>query len=385
VSDIDDYTSFDNVYGEIRVNSGQADQIASIHPYSHDSFLVFMRNSIHRIYNFTADLSLTGQDLVSDELGAVGREAVVQVGADAIFLARSGFYRVNQVFENQTVAAPVPISDRISPEIDNISWETIPYLGNMGMVMLGDYLFAAIPIGLTYPRNVFVYNTVTSEWESIDAWNDTNLVFNQIQVTNYGNQRRVFGINWVTPKVYLLYEGVTDQTGVTNPVNDIIETRGYGGGQEPHLFKQFKSATVIIRTRNPSINLFSLTDGYNEEKTLTAAAITKSTTKFYTWGHKDFVAGDNPDEPKRMDYYLGSETDWVAQDMSNLFPGIIDLLPGVEAEMMGGPLTESVEHRLIRRQGRWCSIRVDNRQGACDVVGVEVDYQIGRKDSLTHA
>jgi hypothetical protein len=392
ISDLNDYTSYDNVYGLIRINSGQADQIVSIHPYNNESVLIFMTRSIHRLFNFTVDLTLAAQDQVTGKLGCVAREGAVQTGADIVFLSHAGIYRVNQVFENQTIAAPIPISDPISPILEGVNWDQIGFQGLTSMATLNDYLYCAIPIGHNYAKYILVYNLVTSEWESIDAWEDENLVFRELRVTLFNGERRLFGIDHLNqyngPFVYLLYEGITDQTnspaiGSTYPVNDIIETRGYG--QSFDRFKRFKRASISVRTRNPSFNVSALTDGYNEVKLLTPTPITKDPSKFYVWGHKNFATGDDPNEPKRQDYYTGSETTWVAQDMSNLLPGNIDLLPAVDSEDLGGPTTESIERRLIRRRGRWCSIRIENERGACDVLGVSVDYDDTRSDNLTLA
>jgi hypothetical protein len=405
VSDINDPTSYDNVYGMIRINGGQGDTIMTMHPYTNESVLIFMNHSIHRLYNFAADLAMAAQDMVSDELGAVGREAVVKLGADVIFVSRAGFYRINQVFETQIVAAPVPISDLVAPLLQEIDWKQIFEVGEISLAVLDDYLYAAVlSKGGLSPQSIFVYNTVTGYFESVDAWVDPNVTFGELRVTLYQGTRRLFGINWAngdaTPpqwsQIYLLYEGITDQTYLytgtsggqvlkTNPVNDILETRGYGNQGGAMNFKRFGRVSVSVRTRNPKLNISALTDGYNEMKLLTLSPITKDPTKFYTWGHKTFVAGDDPNEPKRMDYYTGSETLWSAPDMPNLIPGMIDLSPGIEPQMYGGPTTESIERRYIRRQGRWCSIRLENQQGKCDILGVAVDFKPSRGDDMTKA
>jgi hypothetical protein len=392
MSDVLDYTSYDPLLANFRINAGEADRIISVHPYSKESVLVFMNRSIHRFSNFTIDPNLASQEIVSDELGTVGREAVVQVGADMIFLSRQGFYRVNQVFDNQTVSAPVPISDLISPLLEGINWADIDNTGYASMEMLGDYCHMGVPIGRNFPRNLLLYNTVTSQWESLDAWEDSNFFVNALRVTIFDGERRLFGINNVNHHVYLLYEGITDQTGVTNSVNDILETRGYltrnQYGQQVgfDIWKRFDRLTLSIRTRNPSVSVNALTDGYNEIHQITLAPITKRTDRFYLFGVPfPYPLSSGPSIPYREDYYTGSETEWVGQDMSNLLPGNIDLLPAVDAEMAGGPTTESMERRAMRVRGRWCSIRIENTQGYCAILGCSVDVSEVRSDSLTTA
>jgi hypothetical protein len=392
MSDVLDYTSYDPVLANFRINAGEADRIVAIHPYSKESILVFMTRSIHRLSNFTIDPALATQEVVSDELGAVGHEAVAQIGADMIFLSRQGFYRVNQVFDNQTISAPVPISDLISPLLEGINWADIENVGFTSMNMLGDYCHMSVPIGRGYPQNVLLYNTVTSQWESVDAWEDPNVIFNQLRVTIFDGVRRLFGINNIHPAVYLLYEGITDQTPLTRNVNDILETRGYltrnQYGQQVgfDIWKRFDRVTLSIRTRNPSATVTALTDGYNEEHPVTTAPITKRTDRLYPFIYPfPYPLSSNPNLPYREDYYTGSETEWVAQDMSNLLPGNIDLLPSVDAEMLGGPTTESMERRLMRIRGRWCSIRIENTQGYCAILACSVDVSETRSDTLTVA
>ena len=93
-------------------------------------------------------------------------------------------------------------------------------------------------------------------------------------------------------------------------------------------------------------------DGFKEVKQLRATPITKSNTKFYTWGHKTFnPATDNSQEPYRQDYTGSTDSD----------------------TLIANPKTESLERMTVRSIGRWCSIRVLNAQGKCDIVEVSID------------
>jgi hypothetical protein len=384
MSDVLDYTSYDPVLADFRINAGEFDEIKALVPYSNESILVFMKHSIHRFSTFTTDPALAKQEVVSDQLGCVERGAAVQVGADVIFLSRKGFYRVNQVFENQTVAPPVPISDAISPLIEGVPWDLIEFLGFAALATVGDYLYAALSLGKSFPINVLVYNLVTSQWESVDAWVDNGFYMNFFAVTLYKGEKRLFALNAVFNHVYLMYEGLTDQTPdfestetTTNPINDIMETRGYGANDLVE-FKKFSRVTVSIRTLNPQVFIGALADGYNEESFI--AMITKDPLKYYSWFYPDVQLPDQENVPFRQDYYTGSETTWVAQDMENILPGTIDTLPGVDAEELGGPSTESTERAKTRITGRWCSIRVNNFQGKCDIVGISVEAMPARTD-----
>jgi hypothetical protein len=394
MSDALDYTSYDPVLAKFRINAGEADEITCIHPYGKDSILVFMRHSIHRFSNFTVDPALAVQELVNDEIGCINREAAVQVAGDIIFLSRAGFYRASQVFENQTIAASVPISDLINPLLlGELNWPQIEQSGMASLAFLGDYLYASVPmraVGSTWPGTILVYNTVTSQWESFDGWVDSNFAANQLRVTLVGGERRLFGLNHVQSCNYLLYEGITDQTkGVMNSVNDILETRGYGLQQLGlNTWKRFVRLSMAMRTTVPLIQVFTLVDGYNEVKQI-ASPIAKGVSKYYTFWtppYTDYPAiGPRYHDPYREDYYSGTEADMVATDMENIIPGQLDLLPGVEPHMPGGPRQESLERMSIRTAGRWVSIRVINYQGRCDIVGITVDMEERAHNVLTLA
>src|SRR4030095_3416909 len=93
MSDVLDYTSYDPVLASFRINAGESDQITCIHPYGKESIVIFKRNSVHQLSNFPTDPALAQQQVLSDELGAVAREAAVQVGGDIVFMSRAGLYR----------------------------------------------------------------------------------------------------------------------------------------------------------------------------------------------------------------------------------------------------------------------------------------------------
>jgi hypothetical protein len=276
----------------------------------------------------------------------------------------------------------------------NVNWATIYTPGMTSMALLGDYVYSTLSLlGSAFPQHVLVYNTVTEMWESVpDAWQDTEVVIQALRVTIYNGELRLFGINYTNHHVYLLYEGITDQTGVTNNVNDILETRGYGltndkGQRAGHdQWKRFQRMTLSLRTRHPSATVIALTDGYNEQSLIFPTPITKNVVLFYKASHPVFVSGDDPNEAKRQDYNTGSEALWPApQLLANNLYGPIDMLPNVDSQMPGGPKQEALQRNIMRVMGRWCSIRISNTQGCCDILGVSVDVEEKRSDLLTLA
>jgi hypothetical protein len=306
----------------------------------------------------------------------LSNKCLVEDGADVIFLSEpGGFYALTEVIVNQIAAEPVPVSEQIQPIIDRINWAVAQYWA-CGQV-LGRYAFFAVPIdGVLGGCNaILVLNTVTRQWESVpDLWLDPNFRINALHCLDYDGVRRLYAVDYVNKAIYLLYEGVSDQltTGLY-PVSDLMETRGYTS-QDPGSFKRFRRAIIGLSTFNPTINVTAITDGYNEEQLLTEdGPLTKDRLNFYTHGHPDFdpVAGD-PDEPMREDYSVVNLEDYAGQDFEGLQVGPIYSVPGT-VPTMATPKQQTLERFPILVNGRWLSLRIENTDGACDVLGVGVD------------
>ena len=384
MSDVLDYTSYDPVLAVFRINSGEHDQICAIAPYNNQSVVVFMAHSIHLLSNFTIDPTQAIQEVITTQFGLLpaigayrGRKAWCQVGGDIMFLSdNGGIYRVSQAWESRVMSQPVPVSDPIQPLIDGIDWNPDNVVGWTNVIAHGIYVYWTLGLKNWQPYTaawvILVYNTSTGQFESIECVPTLDYAFTDLFVTNYGNLRRLFvveGQNGANnPMIRLLDDGQTDYNiaGTMVPVQDVIETRGYGWGSAsgpgslygiqrqsgPGSSKRFDRLSLTIRTQNPSASVYASSAGWKQDKLLRPTPIIKSNTKFYTWAHKTFnPATDDPTEPYRQDYTGTTDTD----------TGLLN------------PKTESLERMTIRTVGRWCSIKVINTQGSCDVVEVSVD------------
>jgi hypothetical protein len=271
---------------------------------------------------------------------------------------------------------PKPVSQPIQPIIDRINWAS-PLINICSAVLYGEYVHFTVPLDDDIlPRHRIIYNATTDSWESVDTWIDTELTIQRLLITNYQGSRRLFGVNYLFGRIYLMDEGIMDRTEVDreNWIRDTIETRGYGNsiGGGPGSFKSFRRMTVGLKTANPSVTITSIVDGAYEEKVLTPTPITKDPTQFYVWGHKSFNdTTDDPTEQKRKDYSLIS-LGYAAQDFESMDQGPILNLPPTDFQV-DTTLTESMERRTIRQLGRWCALRIENTQGQCNVIGAGVD------------
>jgi hypothetical protein len=387
-SDILDYTRYDPVYSVFRINAGESDYITRIWPYYRGSVVVFKRNTIHSLFDFTLDPTLAGQQLFSKRMGLVAPFAVVEEGNDLLFLSEpGGIYRLSEVIQERVGAQPLPVSDPIQPVIDQIDWAMAANPqggGGARAETLGDYAFFGLPLKqspqVAGNNAIGVWNMSSRQWESVDSWSDPSLRLHALHVTQYAGARALFGLDYVARKIYVLYQQAAyDQIADGFwPIEDAIETRGYlaAGAADASSFKQFQRASIAIRTANPETYVSAISDGYAEVKSLSPTPVTKDPLKFYPHAHPDFdPATGDPLEPRRKDYTKETTlSDFAAEDFENLSVGRIWRIPPTLVEMSeDSPHQQSVERFSIRVNARWCSLRIENKTGACDVLSVGVE------------
>jgi hypothetical protein len=384
ISDVLNFSSFDDPLGVFRINAGESNVITNVSGYYRGAVVVFTKRSIHLLENFQLDFTQAKQRMLSDRLGSVGVHMPLQNGSDVIFLAsHDGFYRLGEAIQDQITVQPVPFSRLIQPVIDQIDWARADLWACSAA--LGDYAYFALPLlghDASMANNVIlVYNLVTGQWESApDWWDDPSFEIGRLMITTYNNARRLFA--WTrtrTPatshsQIHLLYDGLNDQIAGQNlEVQDVLETRGYTVN-DPGTFKRFQRAIIGVRTYDPEAEVTAISDGVNEEKPL--ALVTKDWQRFYVHGHPRFDSDtDDPNEPKRQDYSVGSGSagNFVGQDFELLPDGGITDLPATPATVYSGIKQQSMERFQIRQNGRWCSLRIENSNGQCDVLGVAVE------------
>lgn len=375
-SDILDYTSYDPVLGIFEVNAGESDWITRIWPYFQESVIIFKRRSIHQAADFTIDPTQMIQRQLSKRLGLCAHSCVVEAGRDVLFLSEpGGVYRLNEVLQDQVSTEPIPASDNIKPLINRINWPQAEIWACANS--LAEYAYFAWPIDKCFDGNnaVAVLNTVTNQWESApDLWLDPSFRIHALHVTQYGNFRTLFGVDYRNKKVYALYQQTVDEiNNAILPINDLMETRGYVMNDADG-FKRFQRSVMAVRTLEPIIRVSAITDGVNEVKPLNPMPLTKNRVKFYPHGHEDFNPGvTDPDESKREDYAAGNDLDnFVGEDFEGLPVGPIDFIP--PSALPGtGPKQESLEPFSVRQNGRWVSLRVQNEGFVCDVLSIGVE------------
>ena len=190
ISDILDSDTYDQIYGQYRFNAGTADFNVALHSFSDDKLLVFNRNSVHLVGG--AGVNSTVQ-LITNEVGCVARQSIVQVGNNILFLSDNGVYGANFQDLYNLRGNEVPLSSSINPTIERINREV--WDKSVGVYFDNRY-YLAVPLDGSQVNNaILIFNFINKQWESIDTtaaanWNIANLI-----VAGKKSDRAVYAVN----------------------------------------------------------------------------------------------------------------------------------------------------------------------------------------------
>lgn len=403
LSDTLDYGAYDPVLGNFRINSGQADRIVSVIPYAYDTLVIGMTRSIHLLSNFSVDFNLATQEVLTNYVGICGIRAWIQIGQEIHFMSeKRGVFKLTEVLEKRLMAHPLPISDQIQTDIDRINWakatanihSTVAeeIIGLISVETEDNYVYWAVPLdGSSVCNALLVYNTTTSQWETIDQFDIPNFRIDNLLAVHIGGVRRVVAIQNGPPAiVYLLNEGTVDQTlwDVINPaftdIADMIRTRAYGISPEggPTGFRNFRRGGVAMETLNPNVKITAIAEGVLEEKVV-RESITKDFHKYYPLGKPDFDPLALPDDDSKREDYSTSGTPssphYEGQDFSQMPPGSVSdglirpMSPVPNPTVVGVVPQMSRERFPIRMVDRSLQLQIENTQGQCTVLATSVE------------
>jgi hypothetical protein len=191
-SDILDTDTYDKIFAQYRFNAGEADFNVALHSFSEDNLMVFNRNSIHLISN-TTTLQGASTKLLTNEVGCVARQSIIQVGNQVIFLSDNGVYSTQFFDEYNLRGTETPLSEPINVTVQRINktyWE------NSVAAYFDNRYFIAVPLDTSTKNNaVLVYNFLNKQWESIDQVNDADFHISNLLVVGAGDNRGVYAVN----------------------------------------------------------------------------------------------------------------------------------------------------------------------------------------------
>lgn len=185
--------TYDDLNGKFRPNLGTADFLVGLHSFTKETLILFNRNSIH-IISGTSNLKASAMSLVTNEIGCVARNSIVQVGENIMFLSDNGVYGVSFQDLYNLRGNEVPLSESIDATIQQINKE---YWSKSVGVYFDNKYYLAVPVGLGANKNnkIIIYNFLNKQWESIDSVNDPTFDFDNLIVAGDKSNRAVYAVN----------------------------------------------------------------------------------------------------------------------------------------------------------------------------------------------
>ena len=194
-----DINTYDDVPNTKRLTAGTADYIVGLHSFSDDQLLIFNTNRIHTITS-TINIPQARTSLVTEEVGCVARDSIVQIGNNLFFLSDNGIYGASFQDLYNLRGNEVPLSESIDKTIQLINrdiWD------RSSAVYFDNKYYIAVPVDTinldgtrttaTTNNVVLIYNFLNKQWESIDSVSGFD--FEKLLVTGRKENRGVYSVN----------------------------------------------------------------------------------------------------------------------------------------------------------------------------------------------
>lgn len=200
-SDILDSDTYDRIYGSFRFNAGTSDFTVGIVSFTEDSILIFNKNSIYRVSGTVNPQNATTQ-VLTNEIGALARKSIVQVGKNVFFLSDNGVYSLEFFDEYNLRGTQTPLSEPIQNTIEQIDQR---FAKNATAVYFNNRYYIAVPLK-TNPDGssndngvnnaILIYNFLNNQWESVDTVNASpQFEYTNLVIAGLGNVRGVYSVN----------------------------------------------------------------------------------------------------------------------------------------------------------------------------------------------
>ena len=373
-SDYLNYTRYQPVLSNFKINQGSEDELVSLVRINNSTIACFKTNSIYIVSNIYGNLSDITLDEVTREYGAVGRNSVVQVGKDVVFLSsKRGVTSLGIADNGKVTAVDVPLSDPIQPLIDRINWN---YASGASAAYHNNRLYMAVPLdGATYNNAILVYDFLSQAWAGYD--DGAAVKVKQFVETTYQGKRRLFFLS--TDGFINLYDddltvgGFVDEVSANDTVahadfgkiaveqiSDEVTTRGYTGNTM--LSKRWANAEVQMATSDPTVTIKTVFDGAAENtKELTPTnGLTFDRTKY----EKPFYASDFVESMSGNDFYTPYRQDYSVNPDTAIELGSTGFDPDLHQH--------SQNRFKYRGEGKYVQLEVKNTNGRAELLGVVV-------------
>jgi hypothetical protein len=287
ISDVLDSELYDPFWNSFRAGAGGDDRIVAVHPWVEGQALVFCRKSIWLATlgqvasidgsGFSVNTPVSQLTMLTNEIGCSARNTIVTAGAFVFFLSDAGIYRLDSRLDLKLRGDTKPLSEPIADLFSQVVQSRVERSA-FGIWHSNRYL-VALPTSadpLDGNQLVVAWNALTDTWEYRDIYPSSASV-NQILVSTYDNQRRVFSVPR-SGNLYLLEQEDTalDDNAVnagTSPVTGSIKTRRYDFG-DMHSKRFLRTIADVVIPASASVSTKIST--INPDTTTTVGTLTNS-------------------------------------------------------------------------------------------------------------
>jgi hypothetical protein len=254
-SDILNYTRYDPVAQQFKINQDDEQNVRGLAAAGRDSILVFKDHSIYLLENFRADLAQVSQDVVPLDVGLGARRTIVRWGKDVYWLGPDlAYYSLQQALDNRLQGAPRAFSDPVEPLLASIK-PTL--LGQCVARVWNKKLYLAVPMGdaATAANVILVHDFAVDAW--VSAWTSALYSIHDLLIFPLAGRERLVMVH-TDGRLFLMEEGYEDD-GAEIPMELI--SRGYRCGAEAD--KRFVRGAAAISTWDPTYTIQTGIDGGN--------------------------------------------------------------------------------------------------------------------------
>ena len=412
VSDYLNYTRYQPVLSNFRINQGSEDKLVALVKYDQSTVICFKEHSVYAVRNIYGNLVDTYLDELTRTSGLIGKKAVTTVGKDVWYLSdQRGVVSLSVSESGKLQGLDVPISEAIQPLIDRINWKAAT---NAVAAYHNNRYYLAVPIdGAAKNNAVFVFDFKNKAWSGYDqsdqigkagscstaayknertcvlgsgTWTAETGILDMFTFSYLGAERLFFLTTDGFISLYDddMYSGDTDEgvdtanTSTRNITQTNISTeavtRGYSFNSID--FKQFTQADFQLATNGvvgaTGITLTAQFDGVSENSSVLTNE--DGTTKYINFSRtkydKPFDKADFVESNAGDDYMTQFRQDYSTVLSTALDPNTTGFNPDAKQE--------STQKARFNGRGRFVQFKVTNDLGICEIKGIKASALPGQ-------
>lgn len=380
VSDYLNYTRYQPVMANFRINQGSEDELVALVRVDNTTVAAFKSNSIYVVSNLYGNATDAILDEVTRDFGAVSFKSTIQVGSDVWFLSsKKGICSLSVASHGKVHAVQLPVSEAIQPIIDRINWS---YAHKAVAATYGNRYYCAVCLDGAEENNaVLVYDLLQKAWSGYDQAADVLKVKEFVEMEFQGKRRLFF----LSSDGYInLYDddltmcGFVDEVGASDgeinlaQVSDEVVTRGYTANDIAQ--KKWRTAEIHVATSDPKFTVTSVYDGPEENGVKLITDKTFSRTKY----DKPFDKPDYDQTNTNNDFFTKYREDYSVK-LAGETGGANIVLPTDSSDKGFDPdlHQSSINKYKFQGSGRYIQLKVTNTQGRLELNTVKVGALTG--------